>query len=231
MSEHTGLPKTLGFVILMVPVKLFRQLHQSGVGTDVQHTAVINHEEEDKLWSSGILNVTEPKGLQQALFYVGKVYCIRGGEEQRCLKPSQFVRSSDPDCYTYTEHGSKNRSGGLAQLNVSNKQVPCYANPGNEPRCVVFLLDKYFKKLPTYAFDNDIFFRPKCKAPSSPEQPWYDCVHVGKNRLSTMVRYMCAESGSSKKTNHILRATGATTLFTAGVPERIIQEYYWTSFS
>ena len=86
---------------------VFRRLHQSGGGTDVQHTAVINHEEEDKLWSSGILNVTEPKGLQQAVFYyVGKVYCIRGGEEQRCLKPSQFVRSSDPDGYTYTEHGS-----------------------------------------------------------------------------------------------------------------------------
>ena len=137
---------------------VFRRLHQSGVGADVKHTAIISNEEEDKLWSSGALNVTDPKGLQQAVFYyVGKVYCIRGGEEQRCIKPSQFVRSHEPDCYTYTKHGSKNRSGGLAQLHVENKQVPYYANPGNAPRCAVFLLDMYFQKLPTYAFEKDIF--------------------------------------------------------------------------
>ena len=187
---------------------VFRRLHQSGGGTDVQHTAVINHEEEDKLWSSGILNVTEPKGLQQAVFYyVGKVYCIRGGEEQRCLKPSQFVRSSDPDCYTYTEHGSKNRSGGLAQLNVSNKQVPCYANPGNEPLCVVFLLDN-FKKLPTYAFDNDIFYiRPKCKPPSSPEHPWYDC-SWGKIRFLPWFVICAQRVGSVRKPTTALGLLG-----------------------
>ena len=48
-------------------------------------------------------------------------------------------------------------------------------------------------------------------------------VPMGKNRLSTMVRDTCAESGISKKTNHSLRATWATTLFTDGVPEKIIQ--------
>ena len=60
---------------------IFFQLHQRGIGTDVKHTAVISNEEEDKLWSSGALNVTDPKGLQHAVFdYVGKVYCIRGGD-------------------------------------------------------------------------------------------------------------------------------------------------------
>ena len=138
---------------------IFRRLHQSGVGTDVKHTALISSEEEDKLWSSGTLSVTDPKGLQYAVFfYVGKVYCIRGGEEQRSLKPSQFVRSHEPDCYTYIEHGSKTRSGGLAQLHIENKRVPCYANPENEPRCLVFLLDLYLAKLPRYAFEKDVFY-------------------------------------------------------------------------
>ena len=82
---------------------------KSGVGTDVKHTAVITNEEEDQLWSSGALNISDSKGQQQAVFYyVGKVYCIRGGEEQQRLKPSQFVHSREPVCYTYTEHGSKN---------------------------------------------------------------------------------------------------------------------------
>ena len=62
--------------------------------------------------------------------------------------PSQFVRSRNPDCYTYIEYGKKNRSGGLAQLNVDNKRVPGFATPENEPCCIVFLLDRYLEKLP-----------------------------------------------------------------------------------
>jgi hypothetical protein len=29
-------------------------------------------------------------------YYIGKIFCIRGGEEQRKLGPSQLVRSNDP---------------------------------------------------------------------------------------------------------------------------------------
>ena len=64
------------------------------------------------------------------------------------------------------------------------------------PKCLVFLLNLYMKKLPLefaksnsnkhsqmspddrrtkYAFDNDILYlRPKVTAPSDPEAPWYD---------------------------------------------------------
>ncbi len=49
-------------------------------------------------------------------------------------------------------------------------------------------------------------------------------VAVGKNILSDMVKAMCNEAGvNGKKTNHSLRVAGATSLFTASVPERIIQ--------
>ena len=100
-----------------------------------------------------------PKSLQRAVFYyIGKCFCIRGGEEQRKLGPSQFLRSEDPDCYTYVEHGSKNRSGGLAQLRMENKCVPCYAVPENSPACLVFLFDQYLSKLPQYAFKEDVLY-------------------------------------------------------------------------
>ncbi len=40
-----------------------------------------------------------------------------------------------------------------------------------------------------------------------------------------MFKDMCAEAGvSGHKTNHSLRATGASELFEAGVPEKIIKE-------
>ncbi len=205
---------------------VFRQLRQAGVGASIKHTATITMEEEQRLWESGVMNVEEPFGLFRAIFYyVGKVCCLRGGEEQRSLKISQFSRSYEPDAYTYTETGSKNRSGSAAQLNLENKIVKIHSTPENHPRCVVFLMDLYLSKLPSYAFENDIFYlKPKRKKPVSSEESWYECVAVGKNKLATVVKDMFAEVGVEGKTNHSLRATGATTLFDAGVPEKIIQK-------
>ena len=57
-------------------------------------------------------------------FGVGKVFCLRGGEEQRELKVSQFVQEHNPNKYVYCENGSKNRSGRLNQLHLQNKIAP-----------------------------------------------------------------------------------------------------------
>ena len=43
-------------------------------------------------------------------------------------------------CYTYTEHGTKNRSGGLKQLKMENRTVWQYESE-NANRCYVLLLD------------------------------------------------------------------------------------------
>ena len=80
---------------------------------------------------------------EQCFFYVGKRFCIRGGEEQRNLGPSQFLRSLDPDCLTFVEHGSKNRSSRANELHLKNKEVPCPAIPENRPCCMVYLMDLY----------------------------------------------------------------------------------------
>ena len=82
-------------------------------------------EDENKLWETGSIGTSIPKALQRAVFfYIGKRFNIREGDEHRGLGPSQFRRSSDPDCYTYVEHGSKNRAGGVAKLHIENKVVP-----------------------------------------------------------------------------------------------------------
>ena len=81
----------------------FRELREQGVGAVAKHAAIVSESEEDALWKSGV-GTDDPLALQRAVFYyVGKVFCLRGGQEQRNLKPSQFVRSSDPDRYTYVE--------------------------------------------------------------------------------------------------------------------------------
>ena len=59
--------------------------------------------------------------------------------------------------YTYTDNISKNRTGGVCQLDVSHKVVHQFENTELGERCHVFLLDKYLSKLPESAKENDVF--------------------------------------------------------------------------
>ena len=58
-------------------------------------SSIITPLEEDKLWDCGIFGISDPKSLQRRVcfFYIGKRFCLLGGEEQRCLGSSQFIRS------------------------------------------------------------------------------------------------------------------------------------------
>ena len=63
---------------------VYRDLCSKGVGAEVHHTPIFTAEEEAKLWQLEILTIKNPKGLQRAVFfYIGKCFCIRGGQEQR----------------------------------------------------------------------------------------------------------------------------------------------------
>ena len=104
---------------------------------------------------------------ESGFFYIGKCFCLSGGEEQRNLKLSQLVRSSEPDCYTYT----KTISGTNPKL--ANKVVPVYAQIEAHPRCLVYLLDNYYCRIPPKAFELDIFYlQPKTKFDF--DSVWYD---------------------------------------------------------
>ncbi len=81
----------------------FNKLHSDGVGRKVKHAETISLEEEDKIWRSGFMDLNTPKGLQNAAFYtVGKFFCLRGGQEHRCLKISQIQRGDNK--YIYHEN-------------------------------------------------------------------------------------------------------------------------------
>ena len=196
----------------------YSELRKNGVGAEVKHTPIVTKEEEEMLWSKKVMGVDLPRQLQRTIFfYVGKVFCLRGGVEQRALKPSQFQRRHGPDHYVYIENGSKNNPG--TTVRVENKVVPVYRNQ-NSGRCVVSLLDKYLSKLPPAAFKKDIFYlRPKPLTPVDKAAPWYEETPT----LRTMFAKMCSEAGIEKKSNHSLRATGATEMFAANVPEKLIQ--------
>ena len=86
----------------------FSEPRKKGVGAEVKRTPVITKEEEDQLWRAGVMAIDTLKQLLNTVFfYVGKVFCLRGGVEQRGLKISQFQRRYSPDHYVYVENGSK----------------------------------------------------------------------------------------------------------------------------
>ena len=100
--------------------------------------------------------------------------------------------------------------------------------PENNAKCLVFLLDLYLSKLPEYAFKEDVLFlKAKQKAPSDNDQAWYEKAPIGKNTLSKMVKEMCCDAGIDGKTNHSMRATGATMLFQNEIPERLPVTSHW----
>ena len=96
LQDYKGLPRILALPRFFKRVKhvsakfcgtcdtIYKDLRSKGIGAEVCHAPVITPEEEDKLWQSSVLTLTNPKALQRCvLFYIGKPFCIRGGQEQR----------------------------------------------------------------------------------------------------------------------------------------------------
>ena len=99
-----------------------------------------------------------------------------------------------------------------------------YQNLSGSGACHVQILDKYLSKLPSQAKEKDVFYLTPNKLVDD-SKPWYSLVPIGRNRLGSMLKDMCAEANvAGKFSNHSLRAFGATTLYRANLPEKLIQE-------
>ena len=107
---------------------------------------------------------------------------------------------------------------------ISSNAEGVYASPSIHPRCLVYLLDLYLRRLPAGSKGWDVFYlRPAAKVPADPTAPWYELAQFGKEKLRTFVATMRQEAGIAPKSNHSLQATGATALFNAKVLKKIIR--------
>ena len=177
-------------------------------------------DDENKLWSLGVMGTNSPVSLLRAVFYYnGKNFCLRGGEEHQNLKLFQFRTEKD---YIYTENSSKNRQGGISQLKLKNKCVEIVETRKLETAATA----SYWMRISKEAKTKDLFYvRPLEEVKPDSTKPWYYCAPIGCNKLSKMVSEMCKlPSIPGHHSNHSLGATGATQLYTAGVPEIIIKE-------
>lgn len=128
----------------------FHKLHSDRIGIQVNHAVILTKEGEQKLWETGVMCLSSPRSLQNAVFFtVGKMSCLREGVEHRSLKLSQLKQMNNPDRYIYYKNVSKNRQGFFKQLHVPTKVVPVYACPeAAGEKCPVHVLDKYLSELP-----------------------------------------------------------------------------------
>lgn len=149
--------------------------------------------------------------------------CLRGGEEHRSLRFNNFSRHSSPERWVYVENCSKNRQGGLAHL--PHKEVPIFQCPDAGNRCPVKILDEYVARVPPDAIKEDAAFYLRPLPGTLVATVWFAKQPIGKHLLSCMVKTACEEAQVYGKTNHSLRATGATMMFQACVPEKIIKEF------
>ena len=126
----------------------------------------------NQLWRDGSMGSHSLSALLNAIFfYNGRCFHLRGVQEHEQLKFGQIVRNSNPDRYTYYEHGSKNYSGGVND-DTDGNIVTILAS--SHPHSHVRLLDLYFFKVPQHTIRPGAPFYLK-PLPFTPTgiKPWF----------------------------------------------------------
>lgn len=127
-----------------------KQVSAEGLGSAKRQAQVISLEEEELLWSKGILGEQTPQQLLDTVIYLlGLHFALRGGKEHRRLRrmASQITVGIDSSTgwkyLQYREDVSKTRGGGLKDRKTVPKVTRAFENRNNPERCVVRLLEKY----------------------------------------------------------------------------------------
>ena len=96
----------------------------------------------------------------------------------------------------------------------------------DSPRCLVKLIYLYYGKVPPSVpnLGGRFYLTPLPSTPTG-SRPWFFGEALPLKRLQGLLKQMCTDANIyGNFTNHSLRATGATVLFDAGVPESLIKK-------
>ena len=209
---------------------LMKERTSAGLGNQVKKADIVEFEDENSLWTNGILGSHNPQVLLNTVVYMLGLHCaLRAGKEHRSLRripfDSQFDYKTDSAGVTfirYTEDfGLKTNKGGLKYRKTDWKTVDIHPS-SNISRCPVAILSKYFSMLPKTSQCKALYLQVKRKFDDT---CWYLDRPVGVITLREVVKNVC-KMGSIKgyHTNHSLRASSATRMYWGGVDEQIIQE-------
>jgi hypothetical protein len=205
-----------------------KRLQASGVGSTKKQAEPLTLEEEELLWEKKLLGDHSPEALLNTMVFMSGLYfALRSGNEHRQLRhnPCQIQVIENPGerpHLRYTEDISKNHPGGLKGRKQKPKVVIHHSNEENPNRCFVRLFKLYNSLCPAERPDNAFYLSPLTKPK---ERCWFSRTPLGHNRLKNIVKRMCEKAGiPGYKTNHSLRATTATRLYSEGVDEQLVME-------
>ncbi len=116
---------------------------------------------------------------------------------------------------------SKTNQGGLSSKVTALKTVNIYPDP-NPSHCPVRIFEKYVSLLPKEGCHEELYLHPLTKLNST---QWFSDQPLGVNTLRDTVKRLANAAGlEGKFINHSLRATAASRMYQAGVPEKFIKE-------
>ena len=173
-----------------------KNLTRSGLGITVKQAKPILEDEEDILWSKGLLGDSDPKTLVNTLvFLFGKYFSLRSGEEHRSLSFAQLevVKGDETERsrLRYSSFGEKNFGGGLQHRRIKPKIVEQHENISNPERCIVRLYNKYINKCPKNMPQSNCFYLSPKRHCKVDDDVWFTKSPIGKNSLRKVVSDMC----------------------------------------
>ena len=176
-----------------------KRLTAKGLGCEIKQAQPITEDEEQLMWTKGVLGDMDPKTLLNTLFFlIGKFFGLTSDGEHRSLTFDQIraIKGSDNECskLQYTSFGEKNYAGGLEHRKLRPKTMEQHDNPGNPERCIVRIFEKHQSKCPKLKPGSPLYLTPKRKV-SSDDKVWYTKTPVGKNTLRKVVQDMCRVAG------------------------------------
>ena len=164
-----------------------KRLQRAGLGSKKKKAEPLTAEEEELLWTKGLLGSGSPRALVDTIVVMNGIYfALHSGSEHRQLRsdPYQIEVVENPgelSYLTYTEDISKNRPGGLKGRKLKQKVVRHYDNPQNPDRCFVRLFQLYQQHLPADRPKNSFYFQP-LKKPNG--GLWFSNKPIGHNVCS-----------------------------------------------
>lgn len=197
-----------------------RSLIDKGLGCDIKRADPILPHQEEKLWEKGVFGKENGEQLQLTMFfYASKLFGLRGCDEHHSLTAEQFFIGTD-ECGNYIKfmgRSSKTYKGGLDQLNVQNKNIKHYSDPGE--RCIIDFFDVYLK-----AVGEGSFYR-RPPPPTGDAKIRYSNQNVGINKLKNFMKVIAEKGGlSGNFMNHSGKRSCATQMYIEGVPEQEIMK-------
>ncbi len=128
----------------------------------------------------------------------------------------KFLQYSE-DCH------SKANQGGLKHKWIKPKVVKAYGN-SNTDRDLVRLYEKYCSLLPADPKSSALYKYPLCPSKRSPKV-WFTDKPLGVNKVREIVKNLMKSVGiQGRFTNHSLRVSAASRMFSRGIDEQVIKE-------